>query len=171
MRVYSPPKTKKNSTASLVAMLCGSALFIISYFPEKYAAFVQLAAFGFWAFGLWVMCRYMLTSYYYEVDGDIFRIIKVMGKRSQVVGNISMRTGIFLKKATDAKDRPPARNRFDYCSNFASTEKYIYFFEWNGTNAEIFFEASADFAAIIEERLDEIKNEPAPEPTNGWYDE
>ncbi|MBQ8404093.1 MAG: hypothetical protein IJX55_06690 [Clostridia bacterium] len=171
MRVYSPPKQKKNTAVSLTAMLCGSALFIISYFPERYAAFFQLAAFGLWAFGLWVVCRYSLTSYYYEVDGDIFRIIKVMGQRQQVVGNISMRTGIFLKKLSEAKERPPARNRFDYCSNFAPQEKYVYFFEWNGVNAEIIFEPSEEFAAIMQERLDEIKNEPKPEPTNGWYDE
>ncbi|MBQ8862666.1 MAG: hypothetical protein IJ021_08010 [Clostridia bacterium] len=171
MRVYSPPKQKKNTAVSLVAMVFGCALFLISYFPERYAAFIQLAAFGFWAFSLWVACRYCLTSYYYEVEGDIFRIIKVMGQRRQVVGNISMRTGVFLEKESAAKKRPSARTRFNYCSNFAPQEKYVYFFEWNGTAAEIIFEPSEEFAAIMREHLETVKNEPAPEPTNGWYDE
>ena len=171
MRIYSPPKQKKNTAVSLTAMICGCVLFLLSYFPENYAALIQLAAFGAWAFSLWVLCRYRLTSYYYEVDGDIFRIVKVMGERRQTVGNISMRTGIFIKKEAEAKDRPSVRNRFDYCSNFAPKEKYVYFFEWNGANAEIIFEPSEAFAEIMRERLAALASEPAPEPTNGWYDE
>ena len=171
MRVYTPPKNRKNAVCSFLSMLCGSVFFICSYFMPSFRGIAQLAAFGFWSFAMWIACRYMLTSYYYVLEGANFRIVKVTGKNHQDVGNISMTTVVFLKKASEAKDRPPVKNRFDYCSNFMSEQKYVYSFEWNGTGAEIIFEASAEFAAIMQDMLEAAKSAVPSEPTNGWYDE
>ena len=171
MRVYIPPQNKKNAVCSFLGILCGAVLFLASSFMPVFKGLVQLAAFGFWTFGFWVLCRYSLTSFYYVIDGGNFRIVKVMGQRQQDVGNISMRTGKFVKKLSQAKNRPPVRNRFNYCRNFVPEEKYVYFFEWNGNNAEIIFEANEDFAELMRLTLEEQKNTVPEEPTNGWYDE
>ena len=173
MKVYMPPKNKKNTTVALTAVLCGCAFFLISYFVGNYAGIVQLAAFAFWVFGMWVACRYSLISYYYAVDGDNFTVVKTSGKNQQTVCNITMRTGEYFGKLSESKKRKPVRNRFDYSSNFRSEQRYVYMFEWNGSTAEIIFEADEVFASIVSDKLREIKSNPAEtsEPTNGWYDE
>ena len=171
MRVYIPEQNKKNAVCYFLGILGGALLFVASTFAPRFGGLIQLAAFGFWCFGFWVLCRYSLTSFYYVIDGDNFRIVKVTGKRQQDVGNISMRTGKFIKKLSEAKGRPPARNRFDYCCNFVPDEKYVYFFEWNGVNAEIIFEPSEEFALLMSEKLEALKGTVPEEPTNGWYDE
>lgn len=171
MRVYIPPKNKKSAFCSFLGILCGSLLFLSSYFAVGYRGIIQMLAFGCWTFGFWVVCRYLLTAYYYVLDGDCFRIVKVMGQKQQDVGNITLRTGKFIKKLSEAKGRPPARNRFNYCRNFVPDEKYVYFFEWNGTDAEIIFEPNEEFAALMAERLEMLGSIPREEPTNGWYEE
>lgn len=171
MRVYIPPKQKKTTVYSFLGILAGCVFFIISYFAKEYRGIIQLAAFGAWAFGMWVACRYALVSYYYIVDGTNFRIVKVSGEKQQDVGNISLRTAVFLKKVSEAKDRPPVRNRFNYCRNFAADEKYVYAFEWNGSSAEIIFEPNEEFADIMRAAIELAKGEASSEPTNGWYEE
>jgi hypothetical protein len=171
MRVYTPPKNKKTDVCSFLGILCGSVFFVISSFVELYAGLIQLAAFAFWAFGLWVACRYSLTYHYYAVDGKNFRVVKVMGKRYSEVCNISMSTGIFLKKESEARDRAPAHTRFDYCRNFAAEQKYVYYFEWNGSTAEIIFEPSEEFAQIMLCALEAAKIAPEEEEINGRYEE
>ena len=154
-----------------IAMLCGAILFTLSYFAVTGRGVVQLAAFACWAFGMWIACRYSLIYYYYAVDGKNFRIVKVMGEKHQDVCNISMTTGVFLKKTSDAKGRDPVKNRFNYCRNFAPRQTYVYCFEWNGSSAEIIFEPSEEFAAIMQDVLESVRNDPSEAPTNGWYEE
>ena len=108
MRVYIPEQNKKNAICYFTAIIAGALLFAVSTILPFYRGVVQLFAFGFWIFGFWVLCRYSLSYFYYVIDGDNFRIVKVMGKRQQDVGNVSMRTGKFIKKESEAKKRPPA---------------------------------------------------------------
>ena len=75
-----------------------------------------------------------------------------------------------MKKLSEAKDRPPVRNRFNYCRNYIPAEKYVYFFEWNGADAEIIFEPNEEFARLMNAKLAELGTEP-DEKTNGWYEE
>ena len=171
MRVYIPTKQKQTTVCVCLAMICGAILFTLSYFAMSGKGLVQLAAFALWAFGLWIACRYSLVYYYYAVDGKNFRIVKVSGEKHQDVCNISMSTGIFLKKVSEAKDRKPVRNRFNYCRNFAPKEAYVYYFEWNGAMAEIIFEPSKDFADIMNEAMIVAQSEAKAEATNGWYEE
>ena len=156
MKVYIPVQNKKNAVCYFLAIFGGAVLFVISSILPSFKGLIQLAAFGFWIFGIWVLCRYTLTCFYYIIDGDNFRIVKAMGKDHRDVANISMRTGKFIKKLSEAKQRPAARHRFNYCRNFAPDEKYIYFFEWNGENAEIIFEPSCEFAELMRAKLDEL---------------
>jgi hypothetical protein len=172
MKVYMPQKNKKNTTVAFTSVLCGCAFFLISYFVRGYAGVVQLAALAFWVFGMWVACRYSLTSYYYAVDGDNFVVVKTSGKNNQTVCNISMRTGEYFGKLSESKKIKSVRNRFDYSSNFRSEQRYVYMFEWNGTSAEIIFEADEAFASIVADKLKELKSSAEKkDPTNGWYDE
>lgn len=171
MRVYIPEQNKKNAICYFTAIIAGALLFAVSTILPFYRGVVQLFAFGFWIFGFWVLCRYSLSYFYYVIDGDNFRIVKVMGKRQQDVGNVSMRTGKFIKKESEAKKRPPARNRFNYCRNLVPAEKYVYFFEWNGADAEIIFEPSEEFALLMSAKLEELKTAAPEMNTNGWYDE
>jgi hypothetical protein len=171
MRAYIPPQNKKNAVCYFLGIICGSLLFAVSAFLPVFKGVLQLAAFCFWAFGIWVLCRYSLTYFYYIIDGDNFRIVKVSGQKHTDVGNVSMRTGKFVKKLSEAKDRPPVSNRFDYCRNYIPAEKYVYFFEWNGACAEIIFEPNEEFALIMSEKLAQLQRVEPQEPTNGWYDE
>lgn len=171
MRVYIPTQNKKNAVCYILAIIGGALLFAVSEIVPSFKGVIQLASFCCWAFGLWVLCRYSLTGFYYAVDGENFRIVKVMGQKQQDVCNISMRTGKFIKKMSEAKGRPPAHNRFNYCRNFLPAEKYVYFFEWNGTAAEIIFEPSEEFAILMAEKLETLSGMATEEPTNGWYDE
>ena len=171
MRAYIPPPNKKNAVCYFLSILGGALLFGVSLALPTLKGIVQLAAFCFWTFGIWVLSRYTLTYFYYIIDGDNFRVVKVSGQKHTDVANISMRTGKFVKKLSEAKGRPPARNRFNYCRNYAPAEKYVYFFEWNGVNAEIIFEPNEEFALLMSEKLAEIGKSMPSEPTNGWYDE
>jgi hypothetical protein len=47
----------------------------------------------------------------------------------------------------------------------------VYFFEWNGANAEIIFEPNEEFALLMNEKLAELASASPEEKTNGWYDE
>ena len=171
MRAYIPPPNKKNAVCYFLGIIGGSLLFIASLALPALKGITQLAGFCFWAFGIWVLCRYSLTYFYYIIEGDNFRIVKVSGQKHTDVGNISMHTGKFVKKLSEAKERPSARNRFNYCRNYIPDEKYVYFFEWNGTNAEIIFEPNEEFALLMNAKLAELASAPPEEKTNGWYDE
>ncbi|MBQ9745871.1 MAG: hypothetical protein IJW21_03535 [Clostridia bacterium] len=166
MRVYIPPKNKKTMLCSFLGIMCGSLLFLTSYFAVSFRGLIQLCAFGFWGFGFWVVCRYMLVSYYYVLDGDNFHVIKVIGHEHRDACNINMRTGKFIKKLSEAKGRPPARERFNYCRNFVTAQRYVYFFEWNGVDAEIIFESNAEFAALMAEKLETLRSFPCEEPAD-----
>jgi len=170
MRAYIPPQNKKNAVCYFLAIIGGLLLFVVSVALPVLKGLIQLFAFCFWAFGIWVLCRYSLTYFYYIIEGDNFRIVKVSGQKHTDVANISMRTGKFVKKLSEAKDRPPVRNRFNYCRNYIPAEKYVYFFEWNGADAEIIFEPNEEFARLMNAKLAELGTEP-DEKTNGWYEE
>ena len=171
MRAYIPPPNKKNAACYFLGIIGGALLFIASMALPSFKGLTQLAGFCFWAFGIWVLCRYSLTYFYYIIEGDNFRIVKVSGQKHTDVGNISMHTGKFVKKLSEAKGRPPARSRFNYCRNYIPAEKYVYFFEWNGANAEIIFEPNEEFALLMNEKLAELASSSPEEKTNGWYDE
>ena len=171
MKVYIPEPNKKNTACAVTGALCGGLLFIASEIAPAFKGLIQLAAFLAWIFTIWVVCRYALVYFYYIVDGENFRIVKVSGQKHSDVCNISMSTGKFVKKLSQAKDRAPARHRFNYCRNYLPDEKYVYFFDWNGVNAEIIFEPSEEFALIMSEKLAELQSLAPQEKTNGWYDE
>ena len=171
MRVYIPPQNKKNALCYFLGILGGALLFALSAFMPAFKGIIQLFAFGFWVFGVWILCRYTLTYFYYIIDGDNFRIVKVTGKTHSDVANISMRTGKFVKKLDEAKGRPPVRNRFNYCRNYIPAEKYVYFFEWNGANAEIIFEPNAEFAELMNAQLGFLRSTAAEEPSDERFGE
>lgn len=168
-----PKRLKRSVIWSFASVFCGAVIFGTSYFINSYKSVVQLIAMAFFAFGIWVACRYSLVGYYYVIDGENFRIVKVSGKREQVMCNISMRTGHFVKKTSEDKKRKNVRIRYNYCRNFATPDEYFYSFEWNGSEAEIIFEPNAEFAAAMNDKIEELKNAPPEEnaETNGWYDE
>ena len=171
MKAYIPPPNKKNAVCYILGIIGGALLFAAAVFFQEFKGILQLAGFGFWVFGIWVLCRYSLTYFYYIIEGDNFRIVKVSGQKHTDVANVSMRTGKFIKKLSEAKGRPPVRSRFNYCRNYIPAEKYVYFFEWNGADAEIIFEPSEEFALLMSERLEELRGAAPEEKTNGWYDE
>ena len=171
MKAYIPPPNKKNAVCYFLGIIGGSLLFIASLALPAFKGLIQLGGFCFWAFGIWVLCRYSLTYFYYIIEGDNLRIVKVSGQKHTDAGNISMRTGKFVKKLSEAKGRPPVRNRFNYCRNYIPAEKYVYFFEWNGADAEIIFEPSEEFALLMNEKLEALRRAEPEEKTNGWYEE
>lgn len=174
MRVYIPPKLKRSSVWSWLLLLAGASLFFASSFMPKYVSVAQMVSLGFIAVGIWVLSRYVLVYYYYEIDGENFRIIRVNGKKYEPMCNISMRTGVEVKKVVKGEKKQPARVRYDYVRNFMPDDKYVYIFDWNGQRAQITFEPNAEFAALMNEKIEELKNAPAKEEnpkTNGWYDE
>lgn len=171
---YLPPKLKRSGVWSFLLMLAGITLYFASAFVPKYVSVIQVVSFIFFAFSIYIITRYVLTYYYYEIDGENFRIIKVTGKKQQPMCNICLRAGGEVVNARDGKKRKPTRVKYDYVRNFMPDDKYIYCFEWNGQYAEITFEPNAEFVSFMNAKIKELENVPAPEeknPTNGWYDE
>ena len=169
---YMPPKIKRSGVWSFLPMLAGISLYVSSAFVPKYVSVVQAVSFAFFAFSIYIITRYVLTSYYYEIDGENFRIVKITGKKNEPMCNISLRTKGEVKSPKDK--RKPTRIRYDYTRNFMPNDKYIYCFIWNGRDAEIVFEPSADFVAFMNARIKELENAPEQEQktkTNGWYEE
>ena len=169
---YMPPKLKRSGIWSFLLMLAGITLYIGSAFLPKYASVAQAVSFAFFAFSIYIITRYVLTSYYYEIDGENFRVVKVTGKKYEAMCNIPLRTKGEVKMPKDK--RKPTRIRYDYTRNFMPNDKYIYCFEWNGKDTEIVFEPSADFAAFMKAKIKECAIAPEQEqktPTNGWYAE
>ncbi len=169
---YMPPKLKRSGIWSFLLMLAGITLYISSAFVPKYVSVVQAVSFAFFAFSIYIITRYVLTSYYYEIDGENFRIVKVTGKKNEPMCNISLRTKGEVKTPKDK--RKATRIRYDYTRNFTPNDKYIYCFEWNGKDAEIVFEPNADFVAFMNAKIKELANAPEQEQkmkTNGWYEE
>lgn len=169
---YMPPKLKRSGVWSFLLMLAGISLYVSSAFVPKYVSVVQAVSFAFFAFSIYIITRYVLTSYYYEIDGENFRIVKITGKKNEPMCNISLRTKGEVKSPKDK--RKPTRIRYDYTRNFMPNDKYIYCFIWNGRDAEIVFEPSADFVAFMNARIKELENAPEQEQktkTNGWYEE
>ena len=169
---YMPPKLKRSGLWSFLLMLAGISLYVSAAFVPKYVSVVQAVSFAFFAFSIYIITRYVLTSYYYEIDGENFRIVKITGKKNEPMCNISLRTKGEVKSPKDK--RKPTRIRYDYTRNFMPNDKYIYCFIWNGRDAEIVFEPSADFVAFMNARIKELENAPEPEQktkTHGWYEE
>ncbi len=173
MRVYIPPKLKRSSVWSWLLLLAGISLFFASSFVPKGTSVVQACSLGFLAVGIWILSRYVLVYYYYEIEGENFRIIRVSGKKYAPMCNISMRTGVEVKRVVRGEKNPPAKVRYSYVRNFMPDDKYVYIFDWNGQRAQITFEPNAEFAALMNEKIEELKKEQPKEEqpkTNGWYD-
>ncbi|MGN1095906.1 MAG: hypothetical protein ACI4QR_05915, partial [Eubacteriales bacterium] len=134
MYTYVPKVLLRSKIWSLVFVLCGAAVFGVSYFIDSYKSAVQLAALVLFVLGIWIACRYVLIGYYYSIDGENFRIIKVNGKKEQLVCNISMRTGYEVFPISDKENRKHVKVRYNYSRNIMPKDEYIYYFEWNGAD-------------------------------------
>jgi len=171
---YMPKKLKRSGVWSFLLMLAGITLYFASAFVPKYPSVIQAVSFAFFAFSIYIITRYVLTSYYYEIDGENFIIMRVTGKKQQPMCNINLRAGGEVISARGNKKRKPTRVKYDYVRNFMPEDKYIYCFEWNGQYAEITFEPGAEFVSFMNSKIKELENAPVQEektPTNGWYDE
>ncbi len=174
MYKYVPKRLKRSVIWSFIGVFFGALMFGMSYFINTYKSIAQLIAFVFFVFGIYIACRYSLISYYYILDGENFRIFKVNGKKQTEVGNLSLRTGKYLKRTAEMKKRPPVRVKYNFSRNFAPADEYVYAFDWNGAAAEIIFEPNEEFAKMMAEKIEELKNSEETQeniPTNGWYDE
>jgi len=166
--IYYPKKQpKKAATVSLIYIACATALYMLGDLFAPRMVF-QMLALVFIALTIYTVSRYLLTDYKYVLT-DAERIgeeaklsvVRVTGKRENVMATFDMKDVYAFEKGRSTKDFEKKHGKvnkvFNYVSNFLSPDVYKLAISFNGMNVLFSIELSDEFAHIIDTVM--VKND------------
>ncbi len=175
--VYYPKKQPKKATGVTLATILGaSVLYVIGDLGIGYRAVFQLSALLFFAIGIMLMSRYILTDYKYRIaeptseDGSAyFIILKVNGQRSVEMAKFDMSEIYACKRCRAVKDFEAEHGKvdkvFNYTSNLSPADEIQIAITFNQKKMLFRIEGDQDFLTLIEAKMTpkEENNENKPE--------
>lgn len=156
------PKKEKGATwicvASVIAIgLLGGTISL----DLPYKVLFEVAAFLLCVLTLEMFIRYVLTEYSYSIEGDDFIVMKRVGRRTQYVCNLSLRTAIGLfetrslqKEKAEESDYGHIQIRYDFCQTIRKSGAYSLLFEFNDKIAEIKFQPNEEMRSQLQRILE-----------------
>lgn len=152
---YSP---SRNTRALFFVCFVLLVLFLLFFFVGAYffsyrgilqaAGLVPLCAF------LFLCARFALCDYSYLVEKSSLIVVKRQGKKEEKLCDIELSEGIALISHAERKRRKIAHAFcYNYCKNFASKEKYYFYFAFRDKTALLIFEPSEAMANEIRRYL------------------
>ena len=123
---YQPEKDKRSSYLSLILLIGGLLIFMLSG-SFKLAPFItQLVAIVMIVLSVQIMQRYVLSEYIYIIDDkdngeSLFSVIRTQGKKSTTVCCVSLNECIYAGPADKFDEK--LNNSFDYRQNVFEEKK------------------------------------------------
>ena len=164
--LYIPKKEpKKAAYTSAVSFVIATLLYTAGELLKIAKMPMQLTALGFFAFGIMLIARYLLTDYKYVLTdteradkGPSFTIVKISGKREIAVAtfDVSSVYKTLRCKSTKAFEKEHGRvdKVFNYCTNYRAEDRFAVAIEFNGMKVLIFIEADEIFEREIAGRAE-----------------
>ncbi|MCL2774167.1 MAG: hypothetical protein FWD71_12555 [Oscillospiraceae bacterium] len=156
---YIPKKEIKNASIfSGICFFAAAALLISSVFISNFRIVYELSAVIFATIGVQVTARFILSGYVYILDQTNFIILKITGKKSVQMCNISLENSVAVsqrhQKFSEVKvkfGKIPVRKNF--CQNMFSAASYVYVFEFDEKKSAVIFEADENFIKEMRTRI------------------
>ena len=164
---YPKKQPKKAAVTSLIYIACAAILYILGDLFAPRMVF-QMIALIFIALSIYTVSRYLLTDYKYvlqdidQIGGEVkFTIVRVTGKRENIMATFEMKDAYALEKCKSTKQFEKLHGKvnkvFNYSSNFLSDDIYKLAIRFNGMNVLFSLELSAEFVHDIDAVM--VKND------------
>lgn len=154
--VYSPKRNKKGFVASAALLAIFAVMSASSPAIENYGGIVSAVSLLFLVASLFLMIRYCISKYAYEITSETLVITKITGQRKTIVASMLLITALGVEKTPETNAERAALvekygkidAKMDCRTNlFAKT--YSYITEFNGAVYEIKIEADEPFAEAL----------------------
>ena len=162
---YSPKKNKKALVTSAALLALFSALNMASPLFGNFMGAVAAVSLVFLVAVLYVLLRFSVGSYAYEITSDTFVITKTTGRKSVTVAALLLGTAYGVVKTPETKEERAAFSekfgtvdvRMNYYHNiFAKT--HVYVTEFNGKTYAFKIEVDDDFAEKLNAAISSKKD-------------
>ena len=153
---YSPKNNKKGAVTSAALLAICAVLNVISPAFEGYSGAVAAVSVLFLASSLYVLIRFCVGRYSYEITRETFVITKTTGQKSVTVANMLLSTAYGVSKYPKSGAERAAFDekygmidaKMNCCHNlFAKTHLYVT--EFNGKTYCFEIEIDDEFAASL----------------------
>ena len=154
---YSPVKNKKALVTSAALLAVFAVMNATAPLFRGYSGIVAAVSLVFLAASLYILIRFSVAKYSYEITHDTFVITKTTGQKSVTVANMLLSTAYGVSKMPNTKEE---RAAFDekygkldvkmscYHNLFAKTHLYVT--EFNGKTYAFLIEIDDEFAAALD---------------------
>lgn len=157
---YSPVKNKKALVTSAALLAVFAVMNATAPVFKGYSGVVAAVSLLFLAASLYILIRFCVGSYSYEITHDTFVITKTTGQKSVTVANLLLSTAYGVsKKPNNAAASAEFKKKYGeisakmscYHNLFAKT--YFYVTEFNGKTYAFEIEIDDRFAAALDEAV------------------
>ena len=164
--MYIPVKKPKKATYTAAgSIVIATALYTAGEFVKIAKMPFQLAALLLFAFGIFLIARYLLTDYKYVITDSesaekdpSFTVVKISGKRETAVATFDFTSVYKCCRCTSTSEFEKKHGKvdkvFNYCTNYRAEDRYAVAIEFNGMKVLIFIEADIIFEREIADRAE-----------------
>lgn len=161
---YSPVKNKKGLVVSASLLALFAVLNMTAPLFDGYRGVVSAVSLLFLTSSLYVLIRFSVGRYSYEITSETFVITKTTGKKSVNVASLLLSTAYGVSKTPKTKEEHAALfekfGKIDvtmscYHNLFAKT--HVYVTEFNGKTYAFKIEIDGEFAKKINDAIDSKK--------------
>ena len=162
--VYSPKRNKKGFVASAALLAIFAVMSASSPAIENYGGIVSAVSLIFLVLSLFLMIRFCVSKYAYEITSETLVITKITGQRKTNVASLLLITALGVEKTPKTNaERAALTEKYGKidakmkCQTNLFAKTYSYITEFNGAVYEILIEADEDFAAALEKAVAEVR--------------
>lgn len=161
------PQRKPRAALTITGLLflCAVLLLFVSFQILAYKVFFQLAFVLCFTFGIQTAVRYALTDFCYCLDNllyldqnNSFRVVKIGGKRENLVCDIDFMYVCEVAPKAEferlLQKYGKIENRCNFCTNLFSKEAYVMVYQTDNRYECVYFEADQAFLAEIKLRME-----------------
>ena len=154
---YSPVKNKKAPVTSAALLAVFTVLNAASPAFKGYSGVVAAASLVFLAASLYILIRFCVGKYSYEITHDTFAITKTTGQKSVTVANMLLSTAYGVTKTPSSPaERAEFGDKFGAihakmsCYHNLFAKPHLYVTEFNGKTYAFEIEIDDEFAAALD---------------------
>lgn len=159
MITYKSVKDKQNGRFSLVLLVCGFLLFLLSGYVEIAPFIMQLFGIALIVFAIQIMQRYVLSDFVYIIEDfdngeSVMNVISIQGQNKTTVCSISFAKCIYAGDTDKATVK--TQNTYNYRQNVFTKDKFSVIYCESGENILIKLESDENFKSAIMARVNNI---------------
>lgn len=161
---YSPKRNKKGFVASAAMLAVFAVMSASSPLFENYRGVVSAVSLIFLVLSLFIMIRFCVSKYAYEITSDTLVITKITGQRKTNVASLLLVTGLGVERTPLSNaERAALAEKYGKidakmnCNTNLFAKTYSYITEFNGATYEIMIEIDDTFACELETAVENAR--------------